>query len=283
MQTAKKLSGLSAVERPVLWTAPPTDAAPLKIGASRHGCEWEDDFGHFCLLSAVYPDTLSAAPEVQMQNLFGKFETLLARSGFAFEDVIRTWFFLDEILSVYDIFNRVRTAFFRDRGLLGRSPASTAVGAANPRGCAIEGHLLAFHPADQTTRVALAASPAQSSAFDYGSAFSRGLSIYGSSRSRLYVSGTASIDGNGNTLHGGSSAAQVRETFRIVEAMLTYHGYRFDDVVVANGYIPVGQSNVEVLRCWDEHLKLPFSSMQADVCRADLSFELELITEKTLC
>lgn len=283
MQCNMKAEGLSVIERPVLWTAPPSDATPLMVGSSKYGYQWKDAFGHFCLLSAVYPEALDRTPEMQVQCLFDNLETLLARFGFSFEDVIRTWFFLDDILSIYDTFNRVRTAFLRNRGLLGRSPASTAVGAPNRRGCVIEGHLIAFHPAERTARFEAASSPAQSSAFDYGSAFSRALSIVGASRRRLYVSGTASIDHDGNTVHRGSMAAQVRETFGIVESLLAHHGYQFEDVVVANGYIPAGQSHVEAERYWAKYLPLPFSSMQADVCRGDLCFELELITEKALC
>jgi enamine deaminase RidA (YjgF/YER057c/UK114 family) len=274
----------SVPERPVLWTPPKADAKPLTVGLSEYGCEWEDDFGHFCLLKDIYPEPLRARPETQVESLFDKLEELLAHARFSFSDVIRTWFFLDDILTIYDDFNRIRTQFFRERGLLGRAPASTAVGVSNRRGCAIEGHLLAFKPHTQQCKVAHAGSPEQGSAFDYGSAFSRGLSIHGTSRSRLYVSGTASIARDGKTLHDdGAMAPQVRETFRVVEALLAHHGYRFHDVVVANAYVPKDRSSLHAQTEWSHHLKLPFSSMPADVCRADLSFELELIAEKSIC
>jgi enamine deaminase RidA (YjgF/YER057c/UK114 family) len=45
-----------------------------------------------------------------------------------FGDVLRTWFFLDDILAWYAEFNQVRTRFLADRGPLDRPPASTAVG-----------------------------------------------------------------------------------------------------------------------------------------------------------
>ena len=78
-------------------------------------------------------------------------EELLAREGFSFRDVARTWFFLRDILEWYGPFNAVRNAAFRRMGLVGPAgdgqiPASTGIEGHNARGgwCALD--LLALQP-----------------------------------------------------------------------------------------------------------------------------------------
>jgi enamine deaminase RidA (YjgF/YER057c/UK114 family) len=280
----KRVSWLSASpSSPRLWPAPPAGARPLIVGSLRRGCEWQDELGHFCLLTDVAPVLGNASRAVQTMMVFDQLEALLERAGFTFDQVVRTWFFLDDILSWYGDFNRVRTKFYSERGLLGRSPASTAVGVPNPQRQALKAHLLAFRPNGGKATVHLGTSPLQGAAFDYGSAFSRAMCLEWPEGKQLYVSGTASIDGSGKTLFPGQILRQLKETFRVVQSLLEHHGLQFCDVKLATAYFPNASDEKLVRACWEQHLELDFASMQADICRRDLRFELELMAEHRAC
>ncbi len=281
---AKRMSCPRAVALgPRLWSAPPADARPLLVGSLHRGYEWQDELGHYCLLTDVVPAMSNGLRAVQTRMVLEQLEALLARAGFTFDQVLRTWFFLDDILSWYGEFNRVRTRFYSERGLLGRAPASTAVGVANEQRGALKAHLLAFRPKVDQAKVLVGDSPLQGAAFDYGSAFSRAMCLRWPEGKRLYVSGTASIDANGNTLFPGQTLRQLQETFRVVAALLEHHGLGFRDVKLATAYFPNPGDEKLVRAVWGQHLDLEFEMLHADICRRDLRFELELMAEYRSC
>lgn len=258
----------------------PREACPLVVGSLIRGYEWEDALGQFCLLTDVVPTLGKHARSAQTEMVLDQLEALLDRLGFTFQQVLRTWFLLDDILAWYGDFNHVRTKFYSERGLLGRAPASTAVGVFSEQRGALTAHLLAWRPGGSGAVATIASSPFQGSAIDYGSAFSRGMLLEGVRGKRLYVSGTASIDASGSTLYPDSCERQISETFRVVRAMLERHGLGLADVVHAQGYLP-DLADVELLAAaWSRALKLQVNFMQADICRRDLRFEIELIAER---
>ena len=73
-------------------------------------------------------------------------------------------------------------------------------------------------------------SPDQCEAFDYGSSFARAVEIRDAGLSRIYVSGTASIDKDGETIHVGDVEKQTRTTLRVVRDLLAPSGHSFDDI-----------------------------------------------------
>jgi enamine deaminase RidA (YjgF/YER057c/UK114 family) len=268
---------------PELWPALPRDARRLVVGSQHRGYEWTNEIGDFCLLTEVVPILGTGSRSVQTRAVLDLLEALLDRAGFTFDHVLRTWFFLDDILAWYDDFNRVRTSFYSERGLLGRAPASTAVGVPNEQRRALKAHLLALRPNSARATVAVATSPLQGSAFEYGSAFSRGIRLDSVKGSCLYVSGTAAIDSGGSTLFPGDSARQIKETFRIVRALLEHHGFGFRDVTVATGYLPDPTQEGLLRAAWPQDLPIDPAIVRADICRHDLQFELELSAERAPC
>ena len=71
----------------------------------------------------------------------------LAPAGFELADTVRTWFFLENILSWYDDFNQARTKIYSGvKFRTGSLPASTGVGAKNPAGTALALAAWAFQP-----------------------------------------------------------------------------------------------------------------------------------------
>jgi enamine deaminase RidA (YjgF/YER057c/UK114 family) len=122
-------------------------------------------------------------------------------------------------------------------------------------------------------------------AYDYGSAFSRGMRIDLNGITILLISGTASIDGKGNTVHVGDFRAQTRRTFENITALLAAEGATWHDIVrttcylrdIERDYTAFNEERSTFYR--DQQLDpMPASTgIQAILCRPDLLIEIEAI------
>jgi len=122
-------------------------------------------------------------------------------------------------------------------------------------------------------------------AYDYGSAFSRGMRIDLNGLTILLISGTASIDGKGNTVHVGDFRAQTRRTFENITALLAAEGATWHDIVrttcymrdIERDYVAFNQERSAFYK--EQKLDpLPASTgIQAILCRPDLLIEIEAI------
>jgi enamine deaminase RidA (YjgF/YER057c/UK114 family) len=121
-------------------------------------------------------------------------------------------------------------------------------------------------------------SPLQGPAPAYGSSFSRAVEMKTPDFRRLLVSGTASIDLDGQSAFEGDTAAQIDFTMRVVHAILRSRGMGFGHVSRATAYLKNAQDACffeawlarEGLEGW------PVFCAQADICRDELLFEIEL-------
>ncbi len=119
----------------------------------------------------------------------------------------------------------------------------------------------------------------------YGSAFSRGLRIDLNGLSILLISGTASIDEHGNTVHVGDLRAQTRRTFSNITGLLASEGATWKDVVRTTCYLRDIERDYKAFN--EERTAfyqqqgldpLPASTgIQAILCRPDLLVEIEAI------
>ncbi|HZQ22623.1 MAG TPA: Rid family hydrolase [Terriglobales bacterium] len=122
-------------------------------------------------------------------------------------------------------------------------------------------------------------------AFDYGSAFSRGMRIDLNDLSILLISGTASIDDEGLTVHVGDLPRQTRRTFDNITGLLASEGATWKDVVRTTCYLrdierDYTAFNEERTAFYKEQglNPLPASTgIQAVLCRPDLLVEIEAI------
>ncbi|HEY3346041.1 MAG TPA: Rid family hydrolase [Nitrospirota bacterium] len=212
-------------------------------------------------------------------------ESALKENGADFCDVIRTWFFLDDILSWYGEFNQIRNSLYGEFGIMpGGSesrlllPASTGIeGTAVPGSRAALDLIAVTGQGGQSVRQM--SNPGQMDAFKYNSAFSRGAVIECSGGKTVYISGTAAIDEQGVSLHSGDAKRQMECTFKKVRALLAQEGAGLNDIASATVFLKKPEYAPlfhEVLR----ELKLngfPCVVMVADVCRDDLLFELDAV------
>ena len=122
-------------------------------------------------------------------------------------------------------------------------------------------------------------------AYDYGSAFSRGMRIDLNGLTILLISGTASIDEAGRTVHVGDFRSQTQRTFDNITKLLAAEGATWHDIVRTTCYLrdierDYQAFNEERTRFYKEQglTPLPASTgIQAILCRPDLLVEIEAI------
>jgi enamine deaminase RidA (YjgF/YER057c/UK114 family) len=124
-------------------------------------------------------------------------------------------------------------------------------------------------------------------AFDYAkpSSFSRGMRIDLNGLAILLISGTASIDEHGRSIHIGDFRAQTRRTFQNIAGLLEAEGATWKDVVRTTCYLrdierDYAAFNEERTAFYEEQEldPLPASTgIQAILCRPELLVEIEAI------
>lgn len=240
---------------------------------------FEDGDAAHCILGGLGPVDVSADRGEQTRQTFFNFEAALALGGFSYADVIRTWFYNDDILSWYGEFNRVRSAHYSDIDFrIGALPASTAVLGRNPEGAALAVAGWAVRPLRGRPVAREVLSPLQCPAHAYGSSFSRAVELESGGARRLFISGTASIFPDGRTAWIGDPKRQIDLAMEVVEAILKSRGMSFADVTRASAYFKQSAfrfwfQDWMSLRDLDPKVVVP---MHCDICRDDLLFELEL-------
>lgn len=137
------------------------------------------------------------------------------------------------------------------------------------------------------TKRAIRAPDVLNEAYDYAlpSSFSRGMRVELPGASMLFLSGTASVDEHGATVHPGDFAAQCLRTFRNLTRLLAHEGASWHDIVRTTCYLR------DIDRDYDEFNRvrtlfmnavgldpLPASTgIEARLCRPDLLIEIEAI------
>ncbi len=157
-----------------------------------------------------------------------------------------------------------------------------ALGILDDDGCLV--HLPRVEP--DVPRTSITSSDILNEAYQYElpSSFSRGLSVPIRAGQRvLWISGTASIDHTGTTVHVGDFRSQLWRTYRNITQLLRAEGATWHDVVRTSCYLR------DIERDYDEFNRIrtlffecmsvapvPASTgIQARLCRSDLLIEIE--------
>jgi enamine deaminase RidA (YjgF/YER057c/UK114 family) len=250
---------------------------------------WSSDssllFAHLTLDEKTYGDGVHCALEATAHAAYSTLFDLLHHTGFIHP--IRFWNYLPHINVDEDGLERYR--HFN----VGRHAAFSAAGhrtAAPPAACALGCSGTALTVMVLTGRVAPTAieNPRQVSAYRYPQqygpqppTFSRAALYRDGSNALLTISGTASIVGH-ETLHIGDVVAQVDESLRnvraVVEAANRTAGQRLFSVdgLKMKAYVRNAADAAAVRR--QLQLRLPATPVplvRADICRANLLFEIE--------
>ena len=211
----------------------------------------------------------------------------LVAAGWSFDDVCRTWFYLRDILDWYDDFNVAQRGAL-EGGVPEAALAGTEVGGRNARGghCTLD--LLAARPRNGAPFERRAIQDARrgpvASLGHLSPAFGRGASLDLGPTRYVFLSGTASTDERGNSIHAGDFRAQALRTLENLVALLESEGASLDDVRQATAFVKRPE-DVEDFRCLAEVCGLwdvPVVATLADACREELLFEIDATAAVTL-
>jgi enamine deaminase RidA (YjgF/YER057c/UK114 family) len=151
----------------------------------------------------------------------------------------------------------------------------------------VDDALRALNAARTLEKKPIANSSVLNEAYQYAkpSSFSRGIRLDLGNFVILLISGTASIDEHGNTVHVGDFRAQCRRTFLNIAGLLESEGATWRDIVRTTCYLRDIEHDYDA---FNEERTLFYSGqgldplpastgIQAILCRADLLVEIEAI------
>ena len=262
----------------------------FRDGNDIRGRMWNRKGAKFLQLQSLYGEVLSSGQtrQKQAEEMFLKAEALLKSAGASFRDVVRTWIYVDKILEWYNEFNSVRNKCYTDFELLQKGdvshaediflPASTGIEGKNPEGASTIMDLLAITQKSGTeVNVKPLYGIRQRSPYRYGSAFSSAMKVSEPGQNWIFVSGTASINENGATVHKGDLPSQVEQTIEVVNHLIEPEGASFSDLCEATVFLKrksdfsLYQETAKSLGLLD----IPAVYLVADVCWEELLFELD--------
>lgn len=240
----------------------------------------EDATARYVWIWGIRPPDLTRSRAQQAEDVFVEIERRLTEHGLTFANVVRTWFYNDDINGWYDDFNAARTRFFESRGVFETFlPASTGIGHANPFGAALTAGVFAMQAKDPSAGAEIVRSPLQAEAMTYRSSFSRAAETHSASGRRLFVSGTASIRPDSSEVaYVGDIVRQIDCAMRAALAIVESRDLSAKDVTRAIVYLKHPECRAAWYAWLDAHgLPRDFATvMDAEVCRPDWLFEVEL-------
>lgn len=229
-------------------------------------------------LSSANVYGVGANPYEEALDMFRAAERLLAQCGMTFRDVVRTWVHLRDIDRDYDALNAARRAFFERCGIDPR-PASTGVaGGPFPDAHDVSLRLHAVKSPRSLDVVGMS-TPLLNEAWSYGADFSRGMRLVEANKVTLHVSGTASVDERGRTIHVGDFAAQAERMMDNVASLLERAGADFASLVAGVVYVKHASDAPELRSVLERRGfgGFPCALVEAGLCRPDLLCEAEAV------
>jgi len=216
----------------------------------------------------------------QTMDIFAGYNDFLHGQGMSLEqNVIRTWFFVQNIDTNYREFTAARKEFFAAHGLTENTHfiSSTAVQGSHANILAkvtMDAYSISGLKPGQVRF--LEAPEHLSSTYVYGVTFERGTSVAYGDRKHLIISGTASIDSKGNVLYQGDLSRQLDRTIENMGALLENAGASLHDMVVMIAYVRDPADHFLVSTNMKRRFEnIPVLTVCARVCRPDWLVEIE--------
>jgi len=217
-------------------------------------------------------------------DMFAQAGHALTARGLLFKDVVRTWIFVQDIEHNYGAVNRARNRYYREQNLT-RLPASTCVeGTLSGAPVPIAMDLFAIAGGSDVS-VAAVSPGSMGEASVYGSAFARGTLISEPGRNTLYVSGTASIDEQGDIVATGDIEGQLARMFANVRTLLEGAGMNFRHVLAVTAYLKQAgfrHAYAKAAVAAGLPADAPSSVVVAAICRPEWLCEIELCAARNL-
>jgi enamine deaminase RidA (YjgF/YER057c/UK114 family) len=239
----------------------------------------------FCFLGGLYSDPAISIPGKQTENILVLADNLLHQVGLSYDNTIRTWFYLDNILDWYNEFNKARTSFFLQHDIFNKLvPASTGIGGRNPEGSRVGLEVTAIKPKNKQFLIEKVESPLQRSPAEYGSSFSRAVRYSDGEYSILTVSGTASINPEGKTMYPDDLGKQIELSLNVVKAIMESQDFKFNNIIRSYAYCSDKKFTDPFMHYLKNYFpaKYAFICSENKICRKDLMFEIEVDAVKKI-
>ena len=200
------------------------------------------------------------------------------------ENCHRTWIYVRDIDRHYAGVVSGRNKVFDQEGLTADTHyiASTGIGGySDNREAAVAIDFLSFDGLKREDVQYLHALEYLNPTHEYGVAFERGTKLQFSDNALSFISGTASIDKEGECLHRGDVMTQAGRLFLNIEKLLNDGDMTLKDVQ----YFLVYLRDISDYRNINRYMKLrfpqiPFLILEAPVCRPEWLIEVECVAQK---
>lgn len=256
-------------------------------------------------------DIESTDISLQSHKSFDIMNGILQAEGCDFSDVIRQWNYIENITGFtengkckgqhYQIFNNIRSRFYKDSNFIHGYPASTGIGTYSG-GVVIDFFAM---KGKENLKIYPVKNPAQTDAYNYTQdvlfsddklpkhdkntpKFERALLITENNSATLFVSGTAAIKGE-HTIPDSDAGIQTRITLENIGILsgnqnLGSHGlllpYKKKKISLLRVYVKEESDIPSVEKIIAEtHGNCPCLVIQSDICRSNLKVEIEGVIE----
>ncbi len=243
----------------------------IEMGGLRH--LWST---RMCAAADVGPASAADQTREVFRDLI---DAIAAQGGTLLNDCVRTWLYIRDVDVFYQDMVKSRTDIFKRQGLTGASHfiASTGIEGA----CAHHYDLVAM---DAYSVFGL--EPGQirylndfdhlCATKDYGVTFERATRVAYGDRAHIFMSGTASIDGEGWVVHPGDVIKQLDRALENVDALLADGEARLADLTHLIVYLrDRGDYGAVRDRLVARFPDLPRQIVQGPVCRPEWLIEVE--------
>lgn len=223
--------------------------------------------------------------ELQTHLLFDRYIDLLAHHGCTLKDnCVRTWFFVHDIDSNYAGMVKARNDVFAVQGLTTEthSIASTGIGGGTHDGVGlVEMDSYAVIGMKEGQMGYLYAPTHLNPTSDYGVSFERATFVDYRNRRQIFISGTASINNQGEIVHEGDIRLQTDRMIENVDVLLKEGGCSFEDVGQMIIYLR-DPSDYQVVRniIAKRFPDMPSIIVSGRVCRPGWLIEMECIASQ---
>jgi enamine deaminase RidA (YjgF/YER057c/UK114 family) len=216
----------------------------------------------------------------QTRGVFEEYDGILQSNNMTLSDnVMRTWLFIQNVDANYQGVVVARREFFAEHGL---TPDTHFIASTGIEGAYVD-------PAARLSMDAYAIAGVQPeqveylSALDhlspthiYGVTFERGTAVSYQDRKHVIISGTASIDDQGQVLYRGDVSRQLDRTMENVESLLQSAGATLDDMSAFIVYVrDPGDLEVAWQQMRERFGDAPIEIVVAPVCRPGWLIEVE--------
>lgn len=224
---------------------------------------------------------------IQTKKIFKEYaKTLRKHKCTLADDCIRTWLYVNDIDNQYAGVVKARNEVFDEEGLTENTHyiASTGIGGRDTCSdiyCKL--NALSIRGLNPNQKHYLYALDYLNRTSEYGVRFERGTYIDYCQRRKVFISGTASIDHQGNILHIGDIKGQVNRMLENINALLHEAQCNFNDIAEMTVYLRDIADYTVVKEMLIEKLPdTPLIIVHAPVCRPGWLIESECIALKNI-